>query len=455
MDLFRRKAYDQLLEWKRTSHGKSALLIEGARRVGKSTLVEAFGRQEYKGFLSIDFSIAPLEVRELFETQRGDLDTFFSYLAAYFGMALPRRESLIVFDEVQLFPTARQFVKQLVADGRYDYIETGSLISIHANVRDILIPSEEHRMQMHPLDFEEFLWAAGYEQLAALIRQSRNREEPLPDALHRKASQLMREYLLVGGMPQAVAQYLDGKDFSRVDEVKRDILDLYADDVSKYAGSDAPRVRRLLEMIPSQLSKHEKKFTFAAAKEGTGSAYWQNSFAWLDDARVANLCLRANDPSAAPALSADDTAFKCYLADTGLLVTQAFRTNALTSERTYRAVLFNQLDLNEGMLTENYVAQQLRSSGDALFYYSSYDRHDSSLNMEIDFLIVRPYANADGKPRVCPVEVKSGKRYSTVSLDKFRTRFRQRVGEEYVLAPRPLSREGQRLTLPLYMAFCL
>jgi predicted AAA+ superfamily ATPase len=455
MDILRRKTYDDLLAWKHESQGRTALLIEGARRVGKSTVVRAFGEREYRSFLSIDFAIASPETRELFETQREDLDTFFAYLSALYGVTFYERDTLIAFDEVQRFPPARELIKYLVADGRYDYIETGSLVSIRNNVKDIVIPSEERKLPMGPLDFEEFLWATGNERLADLIRTSRQTLRPLPEALHRKASQLMREYLLVGGMPQAVVQYLEEKDFSKVDAVKRGILELYRDDVSKYAGQDSPRVRRLLDTIPAQLSKHEKKFTYAVAKKGTGADYWQNAFAWLDDAGIVNICHRVEDPSVGLALSVDDSSLKCYLADTGLLVTQAFETNSLTSEETYRAVLFDKIGINEGMLTENYVAQQLHATGDGLFYYSSYDRSDAKGNMEIDFLVVREFKDAGNKPRVCPVEVKSSKRYSTVSLDKFRDRFGKRVGSEFVLSPRPLSVEGNRVALPLYMAFCL
>ena len=450
--LLARKVYDRLVEWKEASCGRTAALIEGARRVGKSTVVEAFANAEYQSYILIDFARASADVRALFEDYREDLDTFFAYLSAFYNVKLVERGSLIVFDEVQRFPPAREFIKYLVADGRYDYVETGSLISINANVGGIVLPSEERRIAMEPLDFEEFLLACGESQLAHLIAQAYATMTPLPDALHKKASRLMREYLLVGGMPQAVVQYLDEKDFGKVDEVKRDILDLYANDVSRYGGAEASKVRRLLRAIPGQLAKHEKKFTLAAADKNARTRAWSGAFMWLEDARMVNLCRNATDPSVALPLSEDDDTLKCYMVDTGLLATQAFAVGASTDDETYKAILFDKLEVNEGMLVENYVAQQLRAKGDRLFFYSRYDRADSGGNIELDFLVVRPFADAADKPRVCPVEVKSGKRYGTSSLDKFRKRFGDVLGYEYVLHPKQLSREGNRIYVPLYMA---
>ncbi|MGN0071513.1 MAG: ATP-binding protein [Atopobiaceae bacterium] len=454
-EMLERKIYGKLLEWKRESQGKTALLIEGARRVGKSTIVKRFAQNEYRSYLIIDFAIASRETRELFETQREHLDTFFSYLSVLYNVTFYQRDTLIVFDEVQRFPLAREFIKYLVADGRYDYIETGSLISIKKNVEDIVIPSEEMKISMEPLDFEEFLWARDNKALADLIRSSRQELRPLPDALHRKAMQLFREYLLIGGMPQSVVEYAETKDFGKADRVKRGILELYADDVSKYAGSDAPRVRRLLASIPQQLSRHEKRLVYAQAESGTRSRDWQGPLAWLDEARIVNLCYKTTDPSVALALNVDDTALKCYMADTGLLTTQSFNVNAATPNETYKAILFGNLGISEGMLTENYVAQQLRAQGDDLYYYSSYDKDDARGNMEIDFVVVRGYKDAAMKPRVSPIGVKSSKRYQAVSLEKFRQRFGRRVGTSYILHPRQLSVEGDMVRLPLYMAFCL
>lgn len=450
--LLERKIYQRMLNWKQESKGKTALLIEGARRVGKSTIVREFGRREYRSMLVIDFAAASPETKELFETQREHLDTFFSYLSALYDVEFYPRDTLIVFDEVQRFPIAREFIKYLVADGRYDYIETGSLISLRRNVQDIVIPSEEEKLPIEPLDFEEYLWANGSRAMADLIKEHRKSLTPLPDPLHRRAMQLFREYLLVGGMPQAVVTYMETKDFGKTDAVKRGIISLYLDDVSKYAGFDAPRVRRLLASIPQQLSKHEKRLVYAHAEENTRSRDWRGALAWLDEARLVNLCYRAAAPSAAPALDIDESALKCYMADTGLLITQSFNVNASTPDETYRAILFGNLEINEGMLVENYVAQQLKARGDGLFYYSSRDRKDASSNMEIDFMVIRPFQNAGMKPRVCPIEVKPGKRYRTTSLDKFRNKFGSRIGVSYVLHPKQLAASETVVALPLYMA---
>ena len=453
--MLQRKLYEQLLAWKNTSQGRTALLIEGARRVGKSTIAEEFGAREYQTHLVIDFARASPDVRDLFVRYREDLDTFFAYLSAYYGVAFLPRQTLIVFDEVQRFPLAREFVKYLVEDGRYDYLETGSLISLKANVEGIVIPSEERKVAMEPLDFEEFLWATGNRALGDLIRVARNDLEPLPDALHRKAERLFREYLLVGGMPQAVVQYLDEKNFGLVDDVKRGILDLYRDDVSKYAGGQAAKVRRVIDAMPGQLSKHEKKFTLAAAEANARANTYGAAFDWLEEARMVNICRNSTDPSVALLLGEDEGSFKCYQSDTGLLVTQAFASRATTSDETYRAILFDKLSINEGMLVENAVAQQLRANGEKLLFFSRYDRQDAAGNIEIDFLVVRESKDAGMKPRVSPVEVKSTKRYGTKSLDKFRARFGSRVGTEYVLHPRQLQAAGNRVCLPLYMAHVL
>ncbi len=450
--MLRRRAYDRLLEWKESSKGSTALLVEGARRVGKSYLVEEFGRREYGSYLIVDFSSAPDEVRSYFLEMRNDLDSLFLYLSAFYGVELRERDSLIVFDEVQFFPKARESIKQLVADGRYDYIETGSLVSIRENVRDILIPSEERALELSPMDFEEFLWAMGEVPLAGAISRALERREALPDLLHRKAMRLFREYMLVGGMPQAVQEYVDTRDFGRVDAVKRDILALYRNDIAKHAGSQTARVTSLFDGLVGQLSKHEKRFNLASLGKSARMRDYEDAFFWLSDARVTNDCFNAEDPSVGLAISADHATRKCYMADTGLLVSQAFADASSTEDGVYRDMLLGKVDVNEGMLVENVVAQQLRASGRSLYFYSRSDRENSKNRMEIDFLITLPYADAGMKPRVSPIEVKSGARYSTVSLDKFKAKFGKRVGYQIVLHPRQLRVEGDRLYLPLYMA---
>ncbi len=266
--MLKRKMLDKLIAWKQKAGGREALLVEGARRVGKSTIVEEFGRIQYKSYILIDFARLPRDVREIFENQRDDFDTFFMLLSAYYRKRLYERESLIIFDEVQRYPAARELIKYLVADGRYDYVETGSLISIKRNVANIVIPSEERKMDMGPLDFEEFCWAMGEKLLAETIRKSFERLVPLPDALHKRAMRLWREYLLVGGMPQAVADYVEHRDFGEVDSIKRGILQLYSDDIGKFANGDAGHVRGIFAQIPGQLSKHEKRFTLASVDKG-------------------------------------------------------------------------------------------------------------------------------------------------------------------------------------------
>ena len=452
--MFRRKAYDKLVEWKRSSGGHTAMLIEGARRVGKSTIAEEFARNEYNSYALVDFTKVGDEFRRTLLDTRGDLDSFFLYLSAMLGVTLTERKSLVIFDEVQLFPPAREFIKHLVADGRYDFIETGSLISLNENVKGILIPSEEESMKMGPLDFEEFLWAMDEEALAQMITNSFASGSPLPDSLHRKASRLWREYVLVGGMPQSVTAYAPNRDMAAADRAKRMVLKIYREDIEKYGGTAAKRIRAVFDAIPGQLSKHEKRLVYTQVENGSRSRDFMTAFSWMREAATVNLCTLAEDPSIGLALSADDATVKCYMADTGLLSTMAFSASGSALPEVYRQVLLGADGVNEGMLAENAVAQQLTASGHDLYFYSK----SSSIReerMEIDFLIIRPYPDAAMKPRVSPVEVKSGKRYSTVSLDKFHAKFTQRAGEEYVLHPRQMSQDGIRRFLPLYMSFCL
>ncbi len=449
--MYKRKAYDRLRQWKTESRGRTAMLIKGARRVGKSMLAEEFGRSEYQKHLLVDFSTAPDEILDLFRNGRNDIDTLLRYLFAYYGFVPIERETLIIFDEVQLCPQARASIKQLVADGRYDYIETGSLISIRENIKDILIPSEERSLELHPFDFQEFLWAMGEEPLADIIAESYRTLKPLPDALHRKAERLFREYMLVGGMPQAIEAYVNGS-FHAADEAKRDILELYRNDIARYGGMDSARVAAIFDAIPGQLSKHEKKFRISALGRNARRRQYESAFFWLADAGLANLCFNSTDPTVGLGLNLDQSAFKCYLADTGLLCTLAFSDNADTTESVYRDVLFDKIGVNEGMLVENVVAQQLRSAGHKLFFFSKTDSDTYANRLEIDFLLSSPYGNAAGRYRISPVEVKSGKRYSTSSLDKMRTLYGKRIGTEYVLHPKPLLVDGDRTYLPLYMS---
>ncbi len=452
---FQRKAYQALMTWKRQSEGKRAMLIEGARRVGKSTLAQEFAQREYAKHLIIDFSEASEDIKDLFRHYRANVDDFFMYLQAYTGVSLPRRNAVIVFDEVQRFPPAREFIKQLVADGRYDYIETGSLISLKRNVEGIVIPSEESSLRLNPLDFEEFLWARGEETLASAIRDSFDRLHPMPEPLHRKAERLFREYMLVGGMPQAVETYLTDKDFGMVDVVKRDILSLYRNDIAQFGAADAMRIRRVFSTLPGQLARHDKKFKLASLDNSARSREYADAFFWLADACISVTAYNVDDPEVGLASSANESSFKCYMADTGLLITQMFADNASTPHEVYRDILLGKLETNEGMFTENIVAQQLMAGGHGLYFYSKRDSNNQEDTMEIAFLISRGYDDAAGRLRISPIEVKSGKRYSTRSLDKFTEKFGKRVGTRIVLHPLPLKAENHTLRLPLYMAHLL
>ncbi|MBQ9000858.1 MAG: ATP-binding protein [Eggerthellaceae bacterium] len=452
--MFKRKLYESLLKWKKESAGSSALLIEGARRVGKSTIAEEFAKREYASYVLIDFSLANDAFKQTFLDTRNDLESFFLYLSAEYGVSLKRRKSLIIFDEVQLFPKAREFVKHLVADGRYDYLETGSLVSIKENVKDILIPSEEESARMGPMDFEEFLWAMGEEALASAIRASFENFRAMPDSLHRKAMRLWREYMLVGGMPQAVAAYAGGRSLAAADRAKGLVLKLYRDDIEKHGGMAAKRIKAVFDAIPGQLSKHEKKLVYTQVSKGSRARDFMTAFAWLREAATVNLCTLSDDPSLGLALSEDDATVKCYMADTGLLASMAFSSNEREMPAVYRQVLMGDANVNEGMLAENAVAQQLVASGHDLHFYSQTSK-DAGGRMEIDFLIVRPFADAAMKPRVSPVEVKSGKRFPTASLDKFCAKFGKRVGTEFLIYPKSLDGDRKRMRLPLYMAHLL
>ena len=305
METFERKAYEELASWKDSSQGSTALLIEGAWRVGKSTIAEEFGRRNYASYMLVDFSKAPDDVLGYFVDLRNDLDAFFMYLSSFYGVELHRRDSLIIFDEVQLYPKAREAIKQLVADGRYDYIETGSLVSIRENVKDILIPSEEESIRLNPMDFDEFLWALGEKPLSTLIADSFKKRRPLPDSLHRKAMRLFREYMLVGGMPQAVSKYVETHDFSKVDNVKRNILRLYRQDISKHGGSDRIRITRIFDNLVGQLSKKEKKFNITSLGEKAKTRDYEDAFFWLSDAFITNGCFNSTDPSVGLSISED------------------------------------------------------------------------------------------------------------------------------------------------------
>ncbi len=441
----KRKIYDTLTQWKNEEAGHTAMLIDGARRVGKSYIAEEFAKAEYKSYILIDFNRIPKEITDLFELYLNDLDTFFLYLSNYYNVKLYERETLVIFDEVQLFPRARSAIKYLVADGRYDYLETGSLMSIKANTKDIVIPSEERHIKMFPLDFEEFLWAMGDETTYPLIRKCFESKTPLGAPLHRKIMNDFRQYLIVGGMPQSVLAYLNGKDFEASDVAKRRILRLYREDVAKFAEGYEDKVFAVFDNIPGQLSKKEKKYKLSSLGKQARFRSFESSFVWLNEAMVVNACFNATDPNVGLALSADNATQKCYMADTGLLVTHTFKDKNYTDNELYRAILFDKLNINEGMIVENAVAQMLRLHRERLYFYSRSDSQNRENHMEIDFLIT------EGK-KIAPIEVKSGNYRSHASLDKFRRHFSSVIGDSYILYTKDVMIKDGIIHLPLYMA---
>ena len=464
--ILERKIYDKLLSLKKTLNGKKAVLIEGARRIGKSTICEEFGKNEYKSYILIDFARCSDEVKNYFVKHINDLDTFFMLLSTYYGVKLYERESLIIFDEVQMYPKARECIKYLVADGTYDYLETGSLISIKENVRDIVIPSEERHLKMYPLDFEEFCDALGETQIISYIKKCFNERVPLENELHYKAMLLFKQYILVGGMPQSITtlmllfkQYIlvggmpqsittfleSRKDFDTADIEKRDILALYRSDIMKIDAKYRSKVLAIFDQIPGLLSQHEKRVVFSNVSEGSTSDQYEETFFWLSDSMISNECFLCNDPNVGLSVNENRAYVKCYLGDTGLLVSHAFDENELLEDEVYKQILNDKLNMNEGMLYENAIAQMLTANGHKLT-----EKHRNDI--EIDFLISN---NSKLKYKMYPIEVKSGKKYSIESLKRFKEKYKARIGECYVIHPRNLSFKEDILCIPPYMTICL
>lgn len=445
----KRKIYNKLLEWKHESNGEYALLIDGARRVGKSYIVRQFAEKEYRSYVILDFNLVSKSIKDLFENDLDNLDRFFTYLSNYTGKTLYTRDTLIVFDEVQQYPKARAAIKYLVKDGRYDYIETGSLISIKKNVEGIVIPSEEEHIKMFPMDFEEFLWAMGEEMLMPFIKDCFERKKPLGQLMHRRAMDYFRLYMIVGGMPQAVEKYVETRDFAKVDKLKRRILELYRSDISKYAKGYDTKVKSIFEEIPSQLQKHEKKFRLSALKEGARARDYETAFFWLDDAMIINSCYNTTEPNVGMNLNKDTNTMKCYMADTGLLISHAFDANEIVSEDLYRKILLDKLEMNSGMIVENIVAQMLRTAGHKLFFYSNSSMTDKDSRMEIDFLIAK--SKITTRHNISPIEVKSSARYTLTSLRKCIAKYGSCLSTAYVIHPADLKEEDNLVFLPLYM----
>ena len=448
----KRKIYNKLLEWKQQRNGTTAVLIEGARRIGKSYIVEEFARNEYDSYIIIDFNKTDKVVATWFDTLLEDLDTLLMNLQIHYGTRLTPGKSVIVFDEVQLCPRARAAIKYLVADGRFHYIETGSLVSIKKNVRNIVIPSEEESLPMFPMDFEEFLWALGNDMLMPYIGQCYAKRQPL-GALHRKAFEYFRTYMIVGGMPQAVQAFVQSKDFDQVDRVKRGILQVYANDISKYAAGMEHKVKSIFDQIPAQLQKHEKKFRLSALEPGAAYRDYDDAFFWLSDAGIVNICYNCTEPNVGLRLNMERNTLKCYMADTGLLISHAFDENGKVPVELYQKLLLNKLEVNQGMIVENIVSQMLATNNHKLYFYSNSSRDNSSDRMEIDFLTAK--GKLTTRHNITPIEVKSSQRYTLSSLRKCVEKFGEYLATPIVLHGADLKEENGILFLPLYMATLL
>ena len=438
--MLKRKIYDRLLQWKENSGGRTALLLEGARRVGKSTVAELFGKQEYESYILIDFSVASRAVKELF-LDMSDLNYFFLQLQLQYRTDLIERKSLIIFDEVQLWPLARQAVKALVKDGRYDILETGSLISIKKNVKDILIPSEEEKASMYPMDYEEFLWALGDTSTIPLLRTVFESRKPLGEAVNRRLMRDFRLYMLIGGMPQAVDEYLRTNNFRKVDLVKRNILNLYEDDFRKIDGTG--KISMLFDAIPAELNKNASRYQVSSVLTGERADNILELIAELRDSRTVIAAYHADDPNVGMSNYRDLRKFKLFLADTGLFTTLAFKDQDFTENVIYEKLLSGKLGANLGYLYENVVAQMLTAGGKELFYYT-FRNEKTNHNYEIDFILPK-------KNKICPIEVKSSGYKTHASLDKFSEKYSGRILEKYLVYTKDLQKDRDVLMLPVYM----
>ena len=448
----KRKIYEKLVEWKNISKGSTAMMIEGARRVGKSYIAEEFARNEYYSYILIDFNKEDDEFRKRFNSLRSDLDSLFLFLQEYYNTQLFKRESIIIFDEVQKYPVARELIKYLVQDGRYDYLETGSLITIMSKAKKITIPSEEESIQLHPMDFEEFLWALGDTMLFDAVKRAYASSLPVGNPLHRKLIERFRQYMVVGGMPQAVEAFVNENNFFAVEKAKRLIIKLYREDISKARKTLVEKTRRIYDLVPSQLSRHEKKFVLSDIKTGASYDNYQEAFQWLEDAKLVNLAYNSLDPNIGLKLTKDDSSFKCYLGDTGLLLSMVFDENPETAPEIMKKIAMGKLEFNKGMLIENIVAQIFTASGRKLYFYSSYSR-DAADRMEVDFLLSK--SSLTNKHNIIPIEVKSSTNYTLSSLKKYIAKFDSYVTSPIVLHFNDYEEKDGIKYLPIYMASLL
>ena len=449
--IFKRKVYDKLKEWKTLSAGSSALLLEGARRIGKSTIVEEFAKKEYDDYMILDFARENQEIKHNFEENMNDLDTFFRNLFLLKGRRLKGEKCVLIFDEVQLFPQARQAIKYLLADGRFDYIETGSLISIKKNVKNILIPSEEYRVKMYPMDFEEYLWALGDEVTIPTIKEAFEKRKPLGDAIHRKIMKNFRIYMVVGGMPQAVDAYVSGKTYEQIDFVKRNILSLYEEDLAKYDSENREKASVIFRTIPEQLENKNSHFKMSLIDKNARYQNYVDAVSFIAESMIGNECLNVTKPEVALELFADRTNFKLYMGDTGLLVTQIMKHRDRTEEDLYKALIIDNLGINQGMIIENMVAQMLRMSGHDLYFHEYMYMPESSSKekkYEIDFMIVK-------KKKICPIEVKSSGYTSHKSFDYLIKKYQLKLEDRYIIYTKDLKYQDGITYIPLYMTMLL
>lgn len=442
--IFERKIYQKMLNWKNEFNGKTALLIKGARRVGKSTVAKEFAEKEYSSYILIDFSIAPKEVHNLF-SDISNLNYLFLRLQLIYHVNLENRKSVIIFDEVQREPLARQAIKHLVKDGRYDYIETGSLLSIKKNVENIVIPSEETRIEMTTMDYEEFLWALGDKVTISMLKMAFENKIPLGDDVNRRMMRDFRLYMLVGGMPQVVKEYIDTNNFNKVDQVKRSILELYEDDFRKIDSTGKASLMFLA--IPSELAKNTSRYQVSSVIPGEKQDRVLRIISEMKDSLTVNVAYHANDPSVGMSLHEDISKYKLFLSDTGLFTTLAFMDKDFTENIIYEKLLSDKLDTDLGYLYENMVAQTLYASGNKLFYYT-FPKDESKHNYEIDFMISK-------KNKICPIEVKSSGYKTHASIDSFATKFSSKIGQKYLVYTKDLRKDGDLLCIPIYMTMFL
>ena len=447
---FKRKFYDEMLEWKNTSKGTSALMIDGARRVGKSTIAETFARNEYDDYLIIDFITASKEIKDTFDNI-GNMDEFFRLLFLYTRKELKPGNSVIIFDEVQKFPKAREAIKYLVKDGRYSYIETGSLISIKKKSQEIVIPSEEDKRKMYPMDFEEFLWTIGDTVTVPFIKNCFEKRIPVGDKLHRQFMKLFRTYFSIGGMPQAVNAYIQGKTFKEIDAIKRNILSLYEEDLKKYDDDNNEKTSAIFKSIPEQLSNHNSKFKFSTINENARYRDYVYSVRCLDESMIGNYCRNITAPEITLDLYAESDNFKLFLGDTGLLITQILKTSKTMQEELYQKIITGHLGTNLGMIFENMVAQMLRANGYELFFHEYYytpATKKSEQKYEVDFVIVKDR-------HICPIEVKSSDYKNHESFDYFVKKYKLKKHERFIIYTKDLFRDDDITFLPIYMTMFL